>query len=70
MLIVMSHKATKEQLDAVVKAVEAMGLRAAGDQVIAPAAEPPSQLRPFPYHATIPHDRRDRPVPRHRRTRP
>ena len=29
MLIVMSHKATKEQLDAVVKAVEEMGLRAA-----------------------------------------
>jgi hypothetical protein len=29
MLIVMSLKATKEQLDAVVKAVEAMGLRAA-----------------------------------------
>ncbi|MHB8909624.1 MAG: 3-deoxy-7-phosphoheptulonate synthase [Syntrophales bacterium] len=29
MLIVMSHKATKEQLDAVVKGVEAMGLRAA-----------------------------------------
>ena len=29
MLIVMSLKATKEQLDAVVKAVEDMGLRAA-----------------------------------------
>ena len=29
MLIVMSHKATKEQLDAVLKAVEQMGLRAA-----------------------------------------
>ena len=29
MLIVMSHKATKEQLDAAVRAVEAMGLRAA-----------------------------------------